>query len=140
MAVELRPSDLDGLHVLRAGLRTAFEASEVGVAAGILNPMMVSAGAVPLLVEDPAAPGRGRFETAVDRRGLAALEARLPLAVARQITAFGIARLGTCGSDPCRCAFVDRTRAGTRRYCCVWCNDRSAARAYRRRQRASPIN
>jgi hypothetical protein len=31
---------------------------------------------------------------------------------------------------------VDRTRAGTRKYCCTYCNDRYAARAYRRRKRS----
>jgi predicted RNA-binding Zn ribbon-like protein len=47
----------------------------------------------------------------------------------------GTGRLGVCGSDPCRCVFVDRTRAGTRKYCCTYCNDRFAARAYRRRKK-----
>ena len=43
--------------------------------------------------------------------------------------------VGVCGSDPCRCVFVDRTRGGTRKYCCTYCNDRFAARAYRRRKK-----
>ena len=46
----------------------------------------------------------------------------------------GLSGCGICGSDPCRCVFVDRTRAGTRKYCCDYCNDRLAARAYRRRK------
>jgi predicted RNA-binding Zn ribbon-like protein len=62
------------------------------------------------------------------------LPARLLAAVAEHIGRSGVARLGVCASDPCRCAFVDRTRAGTRRYCCTVCNDRAAARAYRRRR------
>jgi len=47
----------------------------------------------------------------------------------------GTGRLGVCGSDPWRCVFVDRTRAGTRKYCCPYRNDRFAARSYRRRKK-----
>ena len=71
-------------------------------------------------------------------QGLAALEARLPAAVAAFVAEHGVRRLGVCGSDPCRCVFVDRTRAGTRKYCCTYCNDRFAARAYRRRKPPPP--
>ena len=71
----------------------------------------------------------------VGLHGLAALEARLPAAVAAFVAEHGTKRLGVCGSDPCRCVFVDRTRAGTRKYCCSYCNDRFAARAYRRRKK-----
>ena len=62
------------------------------------------------------------------------LRGRLLFAVARHVAEHGVARLGICASDPCRCAYVDRTRGRTRRYCCTLCNDRAAARAYRRRQ------
>ena len=71
----------------------------------------------------------------VGRHGVAALEARLPAAAAAFVAEHGTGRLGVCGSDPCRCVFVDRTRAGTRKYCCSYCNDRFAARAYRRRKK-----
>ena len=71
----------------------------------------------------------------VGLHGIAALEARLPAAVAGFVAEHGTKRLGVCGSDPCRCVFVDRTRAGTRKYCCSYCNDRFAARAYRRRKK-----
>ena len=39
-----------------------------------------------------------------------------------------------CG-DPCRCVYVDRTKANRQRYCCELCNDRMASAAYRRRNR-----
>ena len=67
---------------------------------------------------------------------MAALEARLPAALASYVAEHGTARLGVCGSDPCRCVFIDRTRGSTRKYCCTYCNDRYAARAYRRRKRS----
>jgi predicted RNA-binding Zn ribbon-like protein len=68
-------------------------------------------------------------------RGLAALEARLPAALAGHLASEGTARLGTCAALPCQCSFIDRTRGRTRRFCCTACNDRAAARHYRERKR-----
>ncbi len=39
------------------------------------------------------------------------LPARLLAAVAAQVAGHGVARLGICASDPCRCAYVDRPAA-----------------------------
>ena len=65
-----------------------------------------------------------------------ALAARLPAALAECVASRGLGRLGTCAAPPCHCAFVDRTRARTRRYCCTACNDRTAARLYRQRTKS----
>jgi predicted RNA-binding Zn ribbon-like protein len=140
IAADLTPADLPRLRGLRRALRSAFEASNAARAAEIINPRLEAARAVFMLVVEEAGsregpPERVRFDVGVASTGMEALEARLPAAVAMHIARHGVDRLGTCGSDPCRCAFVDRTRAGTRRYCCSWCNDRAAARAYRKRQR-----
>ncbi len=136
LADELTVADLDGLRVLRERLRAVFEADDAGTVAGLVNAMLVDAGAVPGLA--PTADRAGwTLRFGVGRRGLAALQARLPAALARHVSAHGIDRLGTCVADPCRCAFVDRTRASTRRFCCTSCNDRAAARAYRQRRRSS---
>ncbi|MGC4109831.1 MAG: CGNR zinc finger domain-containing protein [Nocardioides sp.] len=129
LAETLKPSDLPRLRTLRSLLRSAFEAPDLATAAAVLNPQLVRARAVRLLDGE-------RFVVAPDRSGYDALAARLPAAVAAHVAAHGPDRLGVCASDPCRCAFVDRTRAGTRRYCCEVCNDRQAARAYRRRRSA----
>jgi predicted RNA-binding Zn ribbon-like protein len=134
----LTRSDLPRLRSLRAVLRTAFEAPDLKTVAAVLNPQLVKAGAVFLLDVPTRSGGVGaRFVAAPDRSGYAALAARLPAALAAHVAEHGVGRLGICSSDPCRCAFVDRTRAGTRRYCCTVCNDRYAARAYRRRRRGS---
>ena len=140
IAAELTAADLPRLRELRGALRSAFDAGTAEYAAEILNPRLQAARAVFLLAVEqpvgrPASAENVRFEVGVDRTGLEALEARLPAAVAMHIAGHGADRLGACSSDPCRCAFVDRTRAGTRRYCCNWCNDRAAARAYRKRRR-----
>lgn len=138
LAEELRDEDLDALLALRRSLRDVFEAPSVAAAADLLNPMMLAAGAVPLLVTRPESSScegpDAWLDAGAGRRGLVCLQARLPVALAHHVVAVGVGRLGTCASNPCHCAFVDRTRGGTRRYCCSYCNDRAAARAYRRRK------
>jgi predicted RNA-binding Zn ribbon-like protein len=139
LAAALTRADLPRLRSLRGVLRSAFEAPDLRTAAAALNPQLVRARAV-FLLDVPRRPrgARARFVPAPDRTGYAALAARLPAALAAHLAEQGVGRLGICASDPCRCAFVDRTRAGTRRYCCTICNDRYAARAYRRRRARDP--
>jgi predicted RNA-binding Zn ribbon-like protein len=132
IADALADRDLAGLRDLRESLRTVFRASSADEAAGRLNPLLLRAPAVPQLV---VTGGGARLEVAPGERGLAALAARLPLALAELIAQRGPARLGTCAALPCQCAFIDRTRARTRRFCCTACNDRAAARLYRQRKR-----
>jgi len=134
LAAELARRDLPRLRALRDSLRPVFEADDLRDAAEQLNPLLEKARAVPLLVVDPD-DGHPTLRVGVGLRGVAALEARLPAALASYVAEHGAARLGVCGSDPCRCVFVDRTRGSTRKYCCTYCNDRYAARAYRRRKR-----
>ena len=133
LAGELTPRDLPRLRRLRDALRSVFETYDDAAAAAVLNPLLEKARAVPLIEVDQA--GETSLRVGVGLRGLVALEARLPAAMASFVAEHGTRRLGVCGSDPCRCVFVDRTRAGTRKYCCSYCNDRFAARAYRRRKK-----
>jgi predicted RNA-binding Zn ribbon-like protein len=135
LALELSERDLPALRRLRDTLRKVFETDDQSVAASLLNPLLVRSRAVPLLVPDGA--GNATLAVAPDQRGIAALQARLPAALAAFVATRGPLRLGTCNSDPCSCAFVDRTRGASRRYCCSICNDRAAARNYRARRRAS---
>lgn len=126
MAAAQRRADLPRLRELRETLRAVFECRSEADAAAVLNPALLDAGAVVQLRPD------GLGVTGTGPGG--DLAARLLAAVAAHVAEHGVARLGVCSSDPCRCAYVDRTRAGTRRYCCTLCNDRAAARAYRRRR------
>jgi predicted RNA-binding Zn ribbon-like protein len=130
----LRPGDVGGLRELRESLRAVFQADSPAQAAAILNPLLTGAAAVPQLV---VSAGRAELQVAPGERGLAALAARLPAALAGHIARRGTGRLGTCAALPCQCAFVDHTRAQTRRYCCTACNDRAAARLYRQRRRGA---
>jgi predicted RNA-binding Zn ribbon-like protein len=131
-AAALRPADVPGLAVLRDGLRATFTADTAEAAAAALNPLLLSAGAIPVLVAGPG--GSAGLAVAPSAAGAEALAARLPAAVAGFIARYGLRRLGSCAARPCACVFVDRTRAANRRYCCDLCNDRAAASAYRRRQ------
>jgi predicted RNA-binding Zn ribbon-like protein len=134
VAGELRPRDLPRLRRLRDALRSIFESHDDRVAAEVLNPLLQRAKAIAMVDVDQF--GEATLRVGLGMHGIAALEARLPAAVAGFVTEHGTRRLGVCGSDPCRCVFVDRTRAGTRKYCCGYCNDRFAARAYRRRKKS----
>jgi predicted RNA-binding Zn ribbon-like protein len=135
LASELAGPDLPRLQDLRDSLRGVFEAEDLSESVALLNPLLQKALAVPLLVVD-SEDGRPTLQVGVGLRGVAGLEARLPAALASYVAEHGTSRFGVCGSDPCRCVFVDRTRGNTRKYCCTYCNDRYAARAYRRRKRA----
>ena len=133
LADELTRRDLPRLRRLRDALRSVFETYDDGAAAAVLNPLLEKAKAIALV--DVNQLGEATLRVGAGLHGIAALEARLPAAVAAFVVEHGTKRLGVCGSDPCRCVFVDRTRAGTRKYCCSYCNDRFAARAYRRRKK-----
>jgi predicted RNA-binding Zn ribbon-like protein len=116
-----RDSDLPMLQALRATIRTVFECEDADEARRVVNVALLYAEAVVQVTPDGLAVSGG-------------LRGRLLFAVAGQVAEHGVDRFGICASDPCRCAYVDRTRGGTRRYCCDICNDRAAARAYRRRR------
>jgi predicted RNA-binding Zn ribbon-like protein len=128
----LQAGDLTELRQLRESLRAVFQAPTPDYAASRLNPMLLRASAVPQLV---VSADRIRLQVVPGKQGLAALAARLPAALAEHVTHRGIGRLGTCAALPCQCAFIDHTRARTRRFCCSACNDRAAARLYRERKR-----
>jgi predicted RNA-binding Zn ribbon-like protein len=121
LAAAQRDADLPMLQALRDTLRSVFEADDDDRARSVLNAALLQAGAVVQLRSDGLGVTGG-------------LPARLLFAVAGHVAEHGVSRLGICASDPCRCAYVDQTRARTRRYCCTLCNDRAAARAYRRRR------
>jgi hypothetical protein len=132
LADELTPRDLPRLRRLRDSLRSVFETYDDAEAAAVLNPLLEKGKAIALL--DVSRGAAATLRVGLGRHGVFALEARLPAALAGFVAEHGTRRLGVCGSDPCRCVFVDRTRAATRKYCCTYCNDRFAARAYRRRK------
>jgi predicted RNA-binding Zn ribbon-like protein len=121
LAAAQRDEDLAALQALRGIIRAVFESDDDADARRVLNVALVQVGAIVQLGPEGLAVTGG-------------LPARLMFAVAGHVAEHGVGRLGICVGDPCRCAYVDQTRARTRRYCCTLCNDRAAARAYRRRK------
>jgi predicted RNA-binding Zn ribbon-like protein len=133
LAAQLAPTDLAALRALRAELAPIFAATTLDEAVRPLDALLGRA-VVPVRL---AADGRtARWRWGADQSGMAALRSRLLAALAEHLVRHGTARLGVCQAEPCRCVYVDRSRARTRRYCCDQCNDRAAATAYRRRRRA----
>jgi predicted RNA-binding Zn ribbon-like protein len=133
LADELASSDLGRLRALREQLRAVFHADTAQEAATLVSSLLQENAVVPQLASGH--DGNLSLTWAARRRGYDALAARLPAALATHLATHGLTRLGICAAPPCTCVFVDRTRPGTRKYCCDQCNDRAAAAAYYRRNR-----
>jgi predicted RNA-binding Zn ribbon-like protein len=71
-------------------------------------------------VDDPAQAGRAAAALAL-RRHLAEHPGRM----------------GVCADDQCADVYVDTSPAGRRRFCCLTCQNRARAAAFRRRGRAA---
>jgi predicted RNA-binding Zn ribbon-like protein len=123
---------VEELRALRDRLRAVFHAADRPAAAALLNGLLADSGAVPRLVPDGE---RWRLAAGPAEPGVRRLGAVAATGLADFVAERGFDRLGTCAAAPCDCAFVDRSRAGTRRYCCTYCADRVAASAYRARRR-----
>jgi predicted RNA-binding Zn ribbon-like protein len=130
---------LDRLRTLRERLYQVFAAREPAAQVDALNEALDSASVRPRVGLDESGAVRLR---AVRRDGgadpVGELAALVTDAMAYAMSVGGPGRFGTCAADPCRCVYVDRTRAGRQRFCCELCNDRMAAAAYRSRRAASP--
>ena len=131
----LTPRDVVAVKALREQIREIFaQAAEGNAAAAATACNKLLARVRPVLAlhpsDDRSALGVADGGSDAVRR----LEDRASVAVAVGLATPGI-RLGLCDAHPCRCAYVDRSRAATRRFCCGLCADRFAAAAYRRRRR-----
>lgn len=131
-AAALGAGGVERLRALRDRLRAVFHAGAPDEAAALLNALLLDTGAVPRLVPDATG---WRLDAGPAAPGLPRVAARAATGLAGFIAERGFARLGTCAAAPCDCAYLDRTRAGSRRYCCTFCADRAAASAYRARRR-----
>jgi predicted RNA-binding Zn ribbon-like protein len=84
---------------------------------------------------------RGRFAidcSAPDRRSLLAPIATPVVLAAVALLTSSIERVRVCAEPSCAWLFLDRTRAGTRRWCDMKvCGNRSKVRRFRRRRRTS---
>lgn len=134
-ATAVTDRDLAEFKEFRGRLRRVFETDDVAEAAGVLNALAAESGAVPRLA--PNSDGWtlefGRADGSITSR----LAASAAVALIEIVRAHGLTRFGTCSADPCTCAYVDRTKNRSKRYCCELCADRAAQRDYRARRQAS---
>jgi predicted RNA-binding Zn ribbon-like protein len=132
VAVHLADSELERVRGVRDALVKVFAAA-VNHKGAAVNEILAEHGAQARL------DGNLRLTAAGGADGVARFAIACADALARALADGGAERLRTCAGDPCRCVYVDRTRANRRRYCCELCNDRMAAAAYRRRAQQKPV-
>jgi predicted RNA-binding Zn ribbon-like protein len=135
-ATQVRAADVDRVRALRTRFDRVFDAKDEGEAAALLNELALEYGTLPQLER---ANGGWRLRTWPDEgAGLPAVAAYATAGLLEALRDLGWSRFGRCAGSPCRCAFVDRSRNRSRRYCCNLCADRVAQAHYRERKKAAP--
>jgi predicted RNA-binding Zn ribbon-like protein len=131
--------DVDRARELRARFDRVFDAKDEMEAADLLNELAREYATPPQLERDGTS---WRLRSWPDEReGLDAAAAYGTAGLLEALRDLGWRRFGRCAGSPCRCAFVDRSRNRSRRYCCTLCADRVAQAHYReRRKRARPAS
>ena len=133
-AERARPGEVESLRELRERLRAAWEAGSEEEAVSGLNSLLAESDARPRLTREPHGGWTFAFGPP-EEEGPGFLGPVSGVALLEAIREHGWERFGICHAPPCRCVYVDRTRGGTRRFCCRLCADRSSQAAYRARRR-----
>lgn len=129
---QLTSRDLSRARVLRRRLRAVFEAPDEERAAGLLNELLTESRVVPVVERGPGTGWVLRSRPAT-RDPIARLQAAAVTSLAELVEEHGFADLKTCDAAPCQDAFVDISRNGSRRFCCLACANRHRVAAFRRR-------
>jgi predicted RNA-binding Zn ribbon-like protein len=130
-AEHVSEQDLPRARDLRERLARAFDATGEEEAVAALNELAAEVGSPPRLERENGGWGLRAWPQA---ESLDAAAARAALGMLEAIRDLGWKRFGRCAGEPCHCAFVDRSRNRSRRYCCELCADRVAQANYRRRK------
>ncbi len=135
-AAQLGEEDVDAVRALRSRLDRVFDAQAEDEAAALLNDLAAEYGTPPRLER----AGRAWLIRTwpEEHEGLPAVAAYATAGLLNAFHGLGWRRFGRCAGSPCRCAFVDRSRNRSRRYCCSLCADRVAQAQYRARRRDAP--
>jgi predicted RNA-binding Zn ribbon-like protein len=136
-AERLQAADLERARGLRSRFAEVFDAKSEDEAAELLNRLSAEYGTAPRLERHGK---RWRLRTWPDEaQGLDAAAAFATAGLLEAMRDVGWERFGRCAGSPCRCAFIDRSRNRSRRFCCTLCADRVAQANYReRRKKARP--
>jgi predicted RNA-binding Zn ribbon-like protein len=132
-AAKLGEQDVDAVRALRARLDRVFDATGEDEAAALLNELTRDYATAPRL--ERSASGWRIRSWPEEQEGLPAVAAYAAAGLLDAFRELGWKRFGRCAGSPCRCAYVDRSRNRTRRYCCTLCADRVAQAQYRARRR-----
>jgi predicted RNA-binding Zn ribbon-like protein len=132
-AKRMGEADVDRVRALRARFDRVFDADGEEAAANRLNELAHDYGTPPVL--ERAGGGWHLRSWPDESEGLPAVAAYATAGLLAAFQELGWARFGRCAAGPCRCAFVDRSRNRSRRYCCTLCADRVAQAQYRARRR-----
>jgi predicted RNA-binding Zn ribbon-like protein len=135
MAGRVDEDDLARVKELRTDLRRVFEAQSDREAAEILNRLLAEARTTPRISAHDDFPMHMHFEPA-GATVAEELAATTAMALAVVLCDFGRERLGICGSDSCRYAFIDVSKNRRKQYCGDKCATRENVAAYRRRRAA----
>jgi predicted RNA-binding Zn ribbon-like protein len=132
-AKRVKPADVDRARALRDRFDRVFDARSEDEAVRLLNRLSAEYGTPPQLER---ADKRWRLRTWPNEgQGLDAVAAYATAGLLEAMRDLGWTRFGRCEGSPCRCAFVDRSRNRSRRYCCTLCADRVAQANYRARKK-----
>jgi predicted RNA-binding Zn ribbon-like protein len=128
-------AELAALRAIRPELRTLLT-SERDRAAEIANRMLADAHAVPQLVRHDELDWHVHAispEAPLDRRVIV----ETAMAMVDLIRADELSRLAVCADEGCEGLVLDLSRNRSRRFCSTRCSNRSAAAAYRARERSA---
>lgn len=130
-AVDNRPpSDDPTRTALADALHPVFAASQAADRASLVTALLEQTGVRPALADHDGVLAE---DWTVDS------PAPAPLAAAALALRHHLAehpgRIGVCADDQCADVYVDASPAGRRRFCCLTCQNRARAAAFRRRNR-----
>jgi predicted RNA-binding Zn ribbon-like protein len=126
----------EALYTLAGRLRPLFEAESVDTAAELVNQLLDTYAARPVLVHDEDGPWRLHFHSPLV--GVAAARgagAGTAMAVLLDMGQFD--RIGVCEARNCDRVYFDTTRNSRKRFCSVACNNRTKMAMFRQRQSAA---
>jgi predicted RNA-binding Zn ribbon-like protein len=126
------PSDDPARTALADKLHPVFATSDPAERAALVTALLAHSGARPILAD---------HDGVLTEDWLAGDPARADEAAAALALRHHLAehpgRIGVCADDQCADVYVDASPAGRRRFCCLTCQNRARAAAFRRRNRAA---
>lgn len=119
-----------------ARLAEVFAATEIEVAAALINELLADAEITPHLTTHSGKPWHLHYSRP-SAGVLARARATTAFALATLVSEYGMERHGLCAAAGCSRVYADTSRNASRRYCSSACANRSAVAAHRARRRGA---